>query len=344
MQDITYPSVELLYWMLRELRSGKIGLHAVHLLQYLSPQTLERMGVALVEQDGDQETLLLYSICVNFRTAQFLNMTVLEETDGAIAQKLRLAAEKYLCSAEIALSRIHLLTPPSAALLQAQLCGASISRAAGNLAACWTFTSAACKTCMDLRLKASLEKEDDELYYCFVYCYILDKGFSMILGRRPYLSGSELISSKHPVWTSGCSTLNLMTVHLEIARIQGVIASDLHCRARPKNNLEQRYKVSLVANLLLQMDGLRKKVDTFDRTPSDFRGLYMDRELHILDFAFYSALTAIRRFESLNLTESSSISKDCVEAARMSILSLRYLQGHQSADANNAARLSFVNW
>lgn len=81
------------------------------------------MGLALINQNGDEDTLILYSICVNFMAAQFLNMTLLEEEDVDISQRLRLAAEKYRCSAEAALSRIRLNTHSSMALLQAQLCG-----------------------------------------------------------------------------------------------------------------------------------------------------------------------------------------------------------------------------
>lgn len=262
LQNIHYPSIELLSWMLREFDSTKIGLHVSYLFKYLSPQTLKRMGLALIVQDGDEETLLLYSICVNFRAAQFLNMALLEESDREVSQKLRIAAEKYRSSAEMALTSIRLMTPPSVALLQAQLCGANMSRAAGNSAACWAFASAACKTCMDLKLSPFLEEEDDELYYCFVCCYIYDKAFALNQGRRPYLGGIESMSSTRPVTMTGPGPFNLMTVYLELARIQGIISSELNCKKFLANAPQQRYKASLVENLLLQMDGLRKKMDT----------------------------------------------------------------------------------
>lgn len=85
------------------------------------------MGLALIVQDGDEETLLLYSICVNFRAFQFLNMALLEESDREVSQKLRIAAEKYRSSAEMALSSIRLMNHSSVVLLQAQLCGVCIN-------------------------------------------------------------------------------------------------------------------------------------------------------------------------------------------------------------------------
>lgn len=137
-----------------------------------------------------------------------------------------------------------------------------MSRAAGNSAACWAFASAACKTCMDLKLSPFLEEEDDELYYCFVCCYIYDKAFALNQGRRPYLSGIESMSSTRPVTMTRPGPFNLMTVYLELARIQGIISSELNCKKFLANAPQQRYKASLVENLLLQMDGLRKKMDT----------------------------------------------------------------------------------
>lgn len=68
----------------------------------------------------------------------------------------------------------------------------------------------------------------------------------------------------------------------------------------------------------------------------------MDRELYALDFAFYSALTVIRRFESFHL-ERTSIGQKCVEAARSAIMSFLYLKGPQ-AGATDGTRLSFTNW
>lgn len=114
---------------------------------------------------------------------------------------------------------------------------------------------------MDLELNASSQKEDDELYYCFVCCYILDKAFSMNLSRRSYFSGMEPIRNQDPVLVSGSHTLDLMAIYLELARIQGVIAAELHFEAFAVNGFEQRHKISLIIGLLTQMDGLREKVD-----------------------------------------------------------------------------------
>lgn len=93
-----------------------------YFVKHISPRSLEKMGIALVHQQEDQETLLLYSICVNSIAAKFLNTIISEESDTEMAQEVRVAIAKYNASAELAMSRIPLLASPSLTLLQALLC------------------------------------------------------------------------------------------------------------------------------------------------------------------------------------------------------------------------------
>ncbi|GME23991.1 Transcription factor [Neofusicoccum parvum] len=314
LQDIHYPTIEFLYWMLREINSNSMGFHVSYFMKHVSPKSLERMGVALLHQQEDQETLLLYSICVNSMAAKFLNTILLEETNDDMAQEVRTATEKYRTSAQLAMSRIHLLASPSLTLLQALLCSAFISQGAGDTAACWTFTSAACKTCMDLGLHVgrgdfwNLEGEDNELYYCFVWCYILDKGFSMNLGRRICLLDTDLIKSTDE-----------------------------------EGSFEQSHQSTLIAKLLEQMHDAKENLDGLNQTPTKFRGLYMDSEMHALEFSYYSVMTGIRRSERVSMGGKTSVGENCLEAARSAIASLRSLQKSQPV-GNEGTRLSFVNW
>ncbi|EOD51115.1 putative c6 transcription factor protein [Neofusicoccum parvum UCRNP2] len=297
-----------------KINSNSMGFHVSYFMKHVSPKSLERMGVALLHQQEDQETLLLYSICVNSMAAKFLNTILLEETNDDMAQEVRTATEKYRTSAQLAMSRIHLLASPSLTLLQALLCSAFISQGAGDTAACWTFTSAACKTCMDLGLHVgrgdfwNLEGEDNELYYCFVWCYILDKGFSMNLGRRICLLDTDLIKSTDE-----------------------------------EGSFEQSHQSTLIAKLLEQMHDAKENLDGLNQTPTKFRGLYMDSEMHALEFSYYSVMTGIRRSERVSMGGKTSVGENCLEAARSAIASLRSLQKSQPV-GNEGTRLSFVNW
>lgn len=83
----------------------------------------------------------------------------------------------------------------------------------------------------------------------------------MSLNRRSCFRGTEPTKSQDPVLMSPGHTSDLMTIYLELARIQGVIAAELHCEAFAVNGLGQHHKITLVVGLLTQMDGLREKVD-----------------------------------------------------------------------------------
>lgn len=93
--------------------------------KHVSQKSLRTMGLALINQTVDAETLLLYSICVNSAAYKFIN-TVLSEGDvGGIEDCMRNEAAKYLRSVQLAMTRIYLLATPSLLLLQSLLCSVS---------------------------------------------------------------------------------------------------------------------------------------------------------------------------------------------------------------------------
>ncbi|EKG17471.1 Transcription factor fungi [Macrophomina phaseolina MS6] len=347
LQDIDYPPIEFLYWMLREIRSNSLGFHVSYFFKHVSTISLEKMGIALVHQQEDQETLLLYSICVNSLAAKFLNTIISEESDAEMSHEIRTAMAKYTASAELAMSRIPLLASPSLTLLQALLCSAFICQGQGDTAACWSFTSAACKTCMDLGLHTGRgnfydpQTEDNELYYCFVWCYMLDKSFSMNLSRRTCLLDTDLINPTESIWVH--APVNLLTIYLELARIQSVVVSDLNHRAPTEDSTDQYQKSALTGKLIQQMQDFQKELDGMRKLPERFRGLYMESELQALEFSYWSVMTAIRRCERASRDSKTSVGENCLEAARSAILSLRLLQRSQPL-SNGGTKMSFVNW
>lgn len=140
----------------------------------------------------------------------------------------------------------------------------------GDTAACWTFTSAACKTCMDLGLHTGRgdfwdpRAETNELYYCFVWCYILDRSFSMNLGRRTSILDTDLIRSTESVWDE--APVNLLTVYLELARIQSVVVLELSHKTKEDDSPEHLNKSSLIVKLIEQMQYAKKEMDRVSRT------------------------------------------------------------------------------
>ncbi|KAB2568851.1 hypothetical protein DBV05_g12472, partial [Lasiodiplodia theobromae] len=275
-----------------------------------------------------------------------------EEESPELAEEMRLAVQKYMASAKLAQSRIPLLTAPSLTLLQALLCSAFMMQGQGDTAACWTFTSAACKTCMDLGLHTNRgdfwdpRAEINELYYCFAWCYILDRSFAMNLGRQTSVLDTNLIRSTESVWDE--APVNLLTVYLELARIQSVVVLELSHKTKGDDSPEHLNKSLLIVKLIEQMQYAKKEMDRLKEEPEKFRGLFMESEMNALEFSYWSVMTAIRRCERAATGSKTSVGDNCLEAARSAISSLRSLQKPQLASEEGGIGLgttmSFVNW
>lgn len=110
---------------------------------------------------------------------------------------------------------------------------AFIAQGQGDSVQCWAFISAACKACEDLDLETQVnacqtETEDDlELYYCYVWCHILDKNYSMMLGRTQCLLNHEGLDS---VFASPLnrSLSALLSTYLLFVPVQAIFILELH--------------------------------------------------------------------------------------------------------------------
>lgn len=139
LDGITYPSMEVLYWILRgtflstklcstilihlsELKSNSIGPYVLDYFKHVSPNSLRVMGLALINRDGSPETLLLSSICANSVAFKFINTVLSADQPEGFEQGLRACADRHRESIQIAMNRMPLLAAPSMLFLQALLC------------------------------------------------------------------------------------------------------------------------------------------------------------------------------------------------------------------------------
>lgn len=88
---------------------------------------------------------------------------------------------------------------------------------------------------------------------------MLDKSFSMNLGRRACLLDTDLINSTESIWVH--APVNLLTIYLELARIQSVVVSDLVYKVTAENSTEQSQKSALIAKLIQQMHDFKDELD-----------------------------------------------------------------------------------
>ena len=138
------PGAEFLSWMLRGTRSitrsirgrantgvdiecDRFGAFVQDYFRHVSLLSLKKMGLALLRREVSAPISTIYTVCVNAMAYKFL--TTVLTIDGAddLTENLRVSAQEYRASAQAALKQIPLVTPPSLALLQALLCGVSLS-------------------------------------------------------------------------------------------------------------------------------------------------------------------------------------------------------------------------
>ncbi|KAH6621870.1 hypothetical protein C7974DRAFT_212393 [Boeremia exigua] len=349
LEDIAVPTIELLYWMLRELKGGSIGPHVLDYFKHVSPKSLKTMGLALMNPTGDAETLLLYSICVNSAAYKFIN-TVLSEGDiGSLEDGMRDQAAKYLRSVQLAMTRIHLLAAPSLLFLQSLLCSAFIAQGQGDSVHCWAFISAACKTCEDLNLEMRVnaigtETEDDlELYYCYVWCHILDKNYTMMLGRTRCLLNHEGLDA---VFSSPLnrSLSALLSTYLLFVPVQAIFVLELH-PLKISNNKALLSRVEyVVADLLDRLKRVHARITELHGPSDSWSGLHMGTELTTIQFSYHSLRTSILRSKQICLPAQPYVDHDCLESARMAMSTLRSIQEAALTLTDIRAHVAYMHW
>lgn len=110
-----------------DIECDRFGAFVQDYFRHVSLSSLKKMGMALLRREVSAPTSTIYTVCVNAMAYKFL--TTVLTIDGAedLTKELRASAQEYRASAQVALKQIPLVTPPSLALLQAMLCGVSLS-------------------------------------------------------------------------------------------------------------------------------------------------------------------------------------------------------------------------
>lgn len=85
------------------------------------------MGLSLLRNKIPTRESIIYTVCVNSVAYKFISTVLNLEEDTDLAVELRKNAKEYRASAQAALKQIPLLIAPSLALLQAIICGVSLS-------------------------------------------------------------------------------------------------------------------------------------------------------------------------------------------------------------------------
>jgi hypothetical protein len=98
----------------------------LHLLDHIPPKEFEKIALALLQDEVDEQTRNLYKVIVHFKAAIVLCMKqVNPSTSPGILQEIKSAKMMHVQAALTALDRVSMLAPPSLLLLQAMITGVS---------------------------------------------------------------------------------------------------------------------------------------------------------------------------------------------------------------------------
>lgn len=126
-------------------------------------------------------------VCVCSMTAHFLLEHLITQKPSALDSVIRAKVAAYFMTAQTALSQINLLAAPSLENLQAFIFGSVNAQEAGLPIESWRYNVAACNLAIAFNLHRKVSaftngSEEDRMQanYCFMVCYINDKGLAMV--------------------------------------------------------------------------------------------------------------------------------------------------------------------
>lgn len=224
------------------------------------------MGLSLISNTATPPDSTLYTVCVNSLAFKFLNATLgtAQDDDDELTQNLRHNALLYRETAKAALKEIPLITKPSLHLLQALLCGIFLHQGSGDTNTCRELTKTACRVCMDIGLYpgiSDLQSVTEAEYYCFMWCYKLDRNYAWKSGGARILTidaDPEIIS---PSTAPNVSASELLLINLDLAKVQDAMIPFLNDPARAAREDIFNLEYGAGTGLLRRMERIRRDID-----------------------------------------------------------------------------------
>ncbi|KAL4921174.1 hypothetical protein BDW62DRAFT_175068 [Aspergillus aurantiobrunneus] len=301
------PPVELLYWMLDNIGGDKFGSFISDYFRHIGKAELKHMGLSLVSNTASPPESRLYTVCVNSIAFKFLNATLTRDnSDGdELAQRLGQNALMYRETAKAALRNIPLLTKSSLTLLQALLCGIFLHQGSGDTHACRALAKTACRVCMDIGLHpgtTDLQSVSEAEYYCFVWCYKLDRNYAWKFGGPRILDVQPGVVIDPTAMNVAASQLFL--IHLDLAKVQDAMIPFLNDPGKAARDEAFQAGTGVGTLLLRKMEGVRRDIDQIRQPSPNWTGLDARSEIATLDFAYHCILTNLLHLRQIALGQT----------------------------------------
>ncbi|KAL4798787.1 hypothetical protein BDV19DRAFT_337019 [Aspergillus venezuelensis] len=339
------PSAEFLYWMLNDIGSIKFGAFISDFFRHIGKDDLKHMGLSILTNTASPTDSILYTVCVNSIAFKFLNATLGTGTaDDTLAERLGQSALLYRETAKAALKQIPLLTKPSFTLLQALLCGIFLHQGSGDTNACRELAKIACRVAMDIGLHpgaADMQNLTEAEYYCFAWCYMLDRNYAWKHGGPRFLQlEPDAVISPAPAQVS---ISNLLLLYLELAKVQDAMIpflGDLTKASRENAFTAHGVGTSLVS----RMNNIRAQINEINIASPIWKGLDSHSEIATLEFAYHSILTTLLHLRQISLAHDPnrtiSPAETYLNSARSGLNALLTL----CASSDHHQTVAYLHW
>ncbi|KAJ5188126.1 c6 transcription factor [Penicillium cf. griseofulvum] len=321
-------TVDLLYTMLNDDAKASQRAYLYEYTFCIRPLTLQKMALALLEKDGNEQTLLQY-------------------TSLKMQRHLRQKAQRHMDSAIAALDCLSLSLKPSLLFMQTLLAGGILSQYQGDTAKCWTLIAHASTICKALGWHDPTSftfdpqnEAESEIFAAVHQCYVLDKTISMKHNRPVSLSGLDYLSSLSETRFVGGPFSVVIKASLLHAQIQDKIIQQL----QSNSHLSEADRFAIVTSLSEELSAVRSEYAQVRSQPGNAGNRYLHQQFIALDFTHYSLLTVICRYDPSINTAAESREKYLLYA-REALLSVKWLRNRLAGSDQGSELCSiFITW
>ncbi|CAG8888864.1 unnamed protein product [Penicillium egyptiacum] len=340
-------TVDLLYTMLNDDAKASQRAYLYEYTFCIRPLTLQKMAFALLEKDGNEQTLLQYTVCVHCKAYCYIASLPLSTQSLQMQRHLRQKAQRHMDSAIAALDCLSLSLKPSLLFMQTLLAGGILSQYQGDTAKCWTLIAHASTICKALGWHDPTSftfdpqnEAESEIFAAVHQCYVLDKSISMKHNRPVSLPGLGYLSSLSETRFVGGPFSVVIKASLLHAQIQDKIIQQL----QSNSHLSETDRVAIVTSLSEELSVLRSEYDQVRSQPGNAGDRYLHQQFIALDFTHYSLLTVICRYDPSINTAAESREK-CLLYAREALLSVKWLRNRREGSDQGSEFCSvFITW
>ncbi|KAJ5798051.1 transcriptional regulator family: Fungal Specific TF [Penicillium pulvis] len=326
---------ELLYMMLPGPDKSTNSQGTIAWPDHISDQTLERMGLAIIERSESEQILQLYRITVWVKAISCISKLAPLISSQPLKLHFRNLKKQYEAAAIEELNSIPLAASPSLTLLQALLSGKRLMQYLGNMSRCWMFTAHASRIIVALNYHnitnpIPQNEVEGDIHACVYTCYYFDKTLSLLLLRPPSLPELKVEPAQLIHLDPELPTTAMIRGIVDLAHLKNTLVHVL-LDTKEMSDIE---KASLLSDLVIRAQTVHSGLQIQQRRQElDFPTTWpiLRREWLSMDFNYFSVLTTIIRARS-SVLKSRMVCEDCLYAAREGLITLRALQEAFSTD------------